>query len=286
MINREIPMAQPMLNRREMVLREMLPFVREAYTKAQRMMEQQAIDPKSFIHPYSADVVDKDIAWTNSFLKNHEENFNIDKANADIIETIIFQQIGQSDWLGKNVLAIKTSHFDDIRNGVDLIAEFEDERESLLHMGLAIDVTFGETALKNKLEVIRGEIKSGKLSEIKYFESARSPHKGLYQKLPRVVVGVARGHMADLMKMWVDDTKKKEMTEHPVQVMILHEIISQLICFERYAKAQGKSDIAVIYQKQKLMMEKIMRQKGNINVGTYEENDGVYTGIKKQLASF
>lgn len=268
------------------VLEKMLPFVREAYAKSQRIIQNEAIDPKDFVHPYSTDVVNQDIAWTERMLKQHAEKFDINKAHADIVEAILFEQIEQSNWFGQRASTIKTSHFDDIRNGVDLIVEFEDEAENLSHMGLAVDVTFGEMALQNKLKDIKNTIDNGKLSEIKYFASERSPHKGLYQRLPRVVVGVDRSHMFELMKMWSEGTHQKELASHPIQTMILYEVIDQLIHFERYAREQGKADIATVYRKQGLLVQKILRQKGNVDDRKYRDTDAVYTGIKNQLALF
>lgn len=284
--NESVPICPKGQERKEAVLREMLPFVREAYMKSQKIIQAEAIDPKDFVHPYSADVVEKDIAWTEKMRKQHEEKFDLNKAHADIIEAILFQHIEQSNWFGQNASIIKTSHFDDIRNGVDLIVEFEDEAENLLHMGLAIDVTFGEAALQNKLSDIKNDIKNGTLSEIKYFASERSPHKGLYQRLPRVVIGADRSHMFDLMKIWVDDTRKKEFVSHPIQTVILYEIVDQLMHFERYAREHGKADIATVYRKQGMIIQKILRQKGNIDDTSYRKNDAVSAGIKNQLASF
>lgn len=285
-----MPVAQERPKNKEAVLREMLPYAHEAYLKAEKMMREAAIDPRNFVHPYGEDVVNKDIAWTEKMLKRYENDgtdFNMTVAHAEIVEAILYEHIEQSNWFGENVSTIKTSKFDDIRNGVDLIVEFEEEKNALLHMGLAVDVTFGEKSLQDKIRDIKSDIERGKLSEIKYFESERSPHKGLYQRLPRVVVGIDRGHMFDLMKMWVDNTRKKEFANHPVQAMILHEITGQLACFEQYAEKCGQHEIAAIYHKEGMLIRKIMRQKGEIaGAGEYEQNDGVHNGIKKQLELF
>lgn len=286
MMHGEVLPAMPAVDRKEKILNEVLPFVRESYAKAQKMIRGAAIDPKNFVHPYGEQVVEKDIAWTERIVSEQESRFDVNKVHADIVEAILYEHIEQSNWFGEKASTIKTSQFDDIRNGVDLIIEFEEATEGFLHMGLAVDVTFGETALQDKIQKIKREIEEGKLAEIKYFESDRSPYKGLYRNLPRVVVGMDRIHMVDLMKMWVDDGRKKEFSTHPVQMMILHEIRSQLMCFARYAAQCGQEEVVGIYNKQLGVIGRILKQKSDIGVQLYEKNDGVHNGILKQLELF
>lgn len=273
-------------NKKEQILRETLPFIREAYERAEMMIREAAIDPRNFVYPYGVDTVKKDIVWTEKMLRQHEEAFDANKMLATIIEAIMYEHIEQSNWLGENTRTIKTSFFDDIRNGVDLIAEFEDGRDSFTHMGLAIDVTFGNTASQNKILEIRKNIEQGKLAEIKYFESERSPYKGLYQNLPRVVVGADRNHISDLIRLWSDKTRKKDMPEHPIHGMIIHEILDQLTCFEQYAAQCGQKMLAETLGKQRAIMQKIIKQKQGNFFENYEAADGVYGGIKHQLELF
>ena len=70
----------------------------------------------------------------------HPEKERIDKIAA-IFEYIFYQEAESSEWLGGQVETIKTSKYDDFKNGVDLVAEFKESETSASHLGLAIDVT-------------------------------------------------------------------------------------------------------------------------------------------------
>lgn len=276
----------PIDDKRESILREALPFVRKAEEKAGKVLREAAINPWNFIYPYGEEVVRKDIEWTEKLEAEHRRLFDVNKMNADIIEAILYEHIEQSNWFGENARTIKTSRFDDFRNGVDFIVELEEAVEGLLHLGLAVDVTFGEVSLQEKIQKIKQEIENGKLTEIKYFESERSPYKEIYKKLPQVVIGVDRRHMFDLMRLWVDDARKKEFATHPAQMVILHEIVSQLIRFAQHAEQCGQEEVADIYTKQRRVFQYILHKKQDENNKSYEQDDGVHTGILKQLKLF
>ena len=121
---------------------------------------------------------------------------------------------------------------------------------------------------------------------IKYFESEQSPHKGLYQKLPRVVIGVDRPHVIELARLWIDDTQKKRFATHPVQKLILNQIARQLMGFSRYAEECGQQEIADIYRRQLTIIRRSLAQKKGIDAVAYEESDGVGRSIKRQLELF
>jgi len=282
----EFPNLSAVKNTKETVLRQELPFMREAYAKAEKMMKSARINPLSFISLYGSERVTRDMTWTEGMLQQHEKNFDVNKGHADIIEALLFEHIEQSEWFGKDAHTLKTSNFDDIRNKTDLLVEFENGKEQLTYLGLAVDVTFGETALRHKLEEIKKDIQENRLSKIEYFESERSPFKGEYRNLPRVVIGMDRSHMVDLVRMWMQDEKKKEFVSHPIQMLILQEIIDELRSFIQYAKKQGKNEMVTIYEKQLRIIEKIERRKNVSNADVYKKDDGVYIAIKKQLAIF
>lgn len=269
---------------REQLLKEMLPHMRMAYEKSQRVLVESAIKLEDFRDLYEG-VVDRDQEWVERMEAGQSET-DIHKMHADIIEAILFEHIEQSNWFGESATTIKTSKFDDIRNGIDIIVEFEEETNRLVHMGLAVDVTFGNTAAQNKIMKIKENIENGILKEVKYFMSERSPHKGLYRNLPSVVVGVDRLHLDELARMWTDDGRKREFAVHPVQMMILHEIRSQLMKFSKYAEQCGKKDIAAIYQKQLSMVQQILAWKSGVDSRTYEKSDSVHDDILRQLELF
>ncbi|MFZ1720015.1 MAG: hypothetical protein WAU28_01530 [Candidatus Moraniibacteriota bacterium] len=295
------PRSEKLHGTPEEILREVLPFVREAYMKAQKKIAEGAIKPESFLPqhdpednakydphdpPYDQEVVKADIEWAEEMNQQFLKTLDIDKIHADIIEAILYEHIEQSNWFGDGVRTIKTSRYDDLKNGVDLIVEFDEGMDQFTHMGLAVDVTFGETKLRSKIEKIKEEIAAGELAHIRYFESERSHHKGVYQNLPRVVIGVDRSHLIELARMWVDDARKKEFATHPVQKLILHQVAQQLMSFSRFAEECGKYEIANIYRKQLALIQRRLAQKQDIDAARYEEADGVGRSIKRQLELF
>ena len=228
----------------------------------------------------------RDVAEVMELEKKFLRTFDIDKVHADILEAILFEHIEQSNWLGDGVRTIKTSRYDDLKNGVDLIVEFAETMDQFLHMGLAVDVTFGETKLKVKIQEVKNAILKGSLTKIKYFESERSPYKGLYGELPMVVIGVDRPHLVDLARIWIDDDQKGKFAAHPVQKLILHQISQQLMTFSRFAEEHGRSKIAAMYRRQLAVIQRHLAQKKDINAVAYEESDGVGRGIRNQLELF
>lgn len=271
---------------KEGILREVLPFVRAAYEKAQKKITEGALKLETFVHPYGADAVREDTRWVEAMEQKFSKTMDVDKIHADIIEAILYEHIEQSNWFGDDVRTIKTSRYDDLKNGVDLIVEFQEGLDQFLHMGLAVDVTFGETKLRAKIQAIKDGISHGKLAEIKYFKSERSPHKGLYEKLSRVVIGVDRSHVMELARIWIDDSRKKEFAVHPVQKLILHQVAQQLISFARFAEECGQDEMAHIYQRQLVIIRRSLAQKKDIDARLYEEEDGVTEGIQRQLNLF
>lgn len=260
------------------------PIVAKAYEKARKLIDAEAIDPKSFIHPYGEDSVQADIALAQK-QKAKYETAEPHKKYADVMEAVLYEQIELNDWFGPDARTIKTSLYDDYVNHVDFIVEFKEAARALSHLGIAIDVTFGTVAMQTKFDKIRSEIRSGKLTEVKYFESERSPHKGLYQKLPRVVIGAEREHIIELAAIWLDPKRKKEFIDHPIQNVLLQEIVSQLDHFRKFARAVGQENLIPIFEKELALVHRILLGKKKINSEEYA-NDRVFGAIQNQLGLF
>ncbi len=282
------PKAPLLQGSREEILAQLesLPHVVKSYEKARDMMRREAIDIEDFVHPYGAEVLSRDVARVRKLEQEYERGLTVEKIYADIAEMIFYEHIEQSNWFGENVSTIKTSRYDDLLNGVDIIVEFHEKDQQALHMGLAVDITFGTNTAQKKIGEIKEKIQAGKLSEVKYFQSDHSPHKGLYQDLPRVVVGVDRAHILELSRMWIDERRKKEFSVHPVQKLILNEIFYQLTSFVNFAKACRQDKVARVYSQQLNIIQRIRSEKEGIALGSYQEDDGVYSSIQKQLELF
>ncbi|MGK2848459.1 MAG: hypothetical protein ACSLEX_00065 [Minisyncoccota bacterium] len=259
------------------------PIIAEADKKAKQIIHRDAIDPITFTPPYDRMVVHNDIILAEK-LRAKFETDEPHKKYADVLEGLLYEHIEQSDWFGGTASTIKTSLYDDYVNGVDLIVEFEEPSRALSHMGLAIDVTFSAISLRKKFDMIHREIVNGTLTEVKYFESERSQHKGLYQKLPRVVVGIERSRIIELATLWLDPKRKKEFAVHPVQKIILEEIALQLTHFQAFAETSNVKARALtpIFARELSVIKNILAEKRGMPSGD-SKNDRVFTAIKQQL---
>ncbi len=216
---------------------------------------------------YSKEDIQKDAQFVAKRKKNfadmNKEGRLLKLKMAQVLEYIIFEQSELSEWFGPNALTIKTSEFDDIVNGVDMVIEFEDplehEAESFDRLGTAVDVSFG-TDLRGKFERIVQEIESGLLSEVKYFKSERSKPQKL-EHLPRIVIGCAPETIEELVKLWTMGDKTT-LGQHPIQVQLLHEIVDQLKVFEEYARFVVKNEkTANTYQNLKEIVANLLAEK-------------------------
>jgi hypothetical protein len=256
-----------------------------AFKKAEKVLSDP-INPEDFRDIYGDKNVDSDIQYVEKaeefFRKKFDQDSDVEQQMhklGKIFEAIIFQHAELSNWFGENATTIETSRFDDIKNGVDTLVEFE-EGNSSSHLALAIDVT-SSSSTRKKFERIESEINEGHLAEIKYFVSEHmGTLRGHKANVPRVVIGADRKTVCNVINTWIEGDNKA-LAEHPIQIKILSEIKIQLSAFQEYCQNTGKDELADIYQKGLAIIEGIIAQK-NIT----EENmqdldlDDVYRGIK------
>lgn len=165
------------------------------------------------------------------------KNF-IDKTErADIFESIIANFAENAEWFN-NAYVIETEEYDDVANGVDFVLEIETDDNEVLR--LALDVTVGEESTKQeKISRIVNEIKMGKLTKVKYFQSeAEFDDDGnqkmlpLYQ-IPKIILSIEKDKLDDLCKKIVQVTKNekgtnKALSEIDFKNEIIDEIVTQL----------------------------------------------------------
>jgi len=201
----------------------------KAYEKALKFLSEVSprINPadEEFIEHYGKDKVESDIRYVaemeEKFSQESFEEANEMQKLAVIFEAIVLDQIYSSEWLGENADTVAASRYDDIKNGVDAIVEWDDEEDGRF-LALAIDVTFaGDVA--DKFSKIKKGI-DNESSRIKYFS-----HNGTIglENVPRAVVGADAGTVKDLIELWLSGDNRA-MAEHPIQIELLEEIISQM----------------------------------------------------------
>lgn len=260
----------------------------KAYLRAQDVLEK-AINPEDFEGVY--DDIEKDVAYVERMEKEFDEQSKREpvelertKKIATILEGIILEAGELYNWFGENASTIVPSRYDDIKNGVDCIVEFEEGENEATHLALAIDVISGPE-VERKINRIKKDIEENHLSEIKYFSSDFLGVKERKTNIPKVVIGADKKHVADVMELWLNN-KKKELSEHHLQIQILKEISMQLQAFADYANSIGATALGDIYKSTLVIVRRILRGK-IINPEDREliEEDEVYQALKQNLQS-
>src|SRR3989344_2748306 len=250
----------------------------EAHNRAVKVLENYKIKPENLSGVYS----EEEIAGDNYEVRRLKEKFGEQpsKNYAELLEAVIFEHGELSEWFGPGADLIKTSDFDDIKNGVDMVVGFKQGKDNFSNLALGVDVTFGSKILSQKLEKIKKRIDKGKLGEIKYFDSELQKKVGPLE-LPQVVIGVEVETLREVGLLWMN-RRNKELANHPIQAVILEETKRQLEAFKKYAESQGNNDIAVIYTKDLAIIRRIIANKKDITLGKLVK-DRVFLGIKDEL---
>ena len=250
---------------------------------AEKIIDQSQFKEDDFVPPYSQDSVNEDKKKIETiqaqFDKRDFEESKEAKKLADIFEASVMWNGEQSDWFGVNASTTKTSKFDDLTNGVDLVVEFAGVLSgSASYVGLATDVTF-KADTTSKFDKIRGRIDDGKLAKVKYFHSNIMNFHGQMSQLPEVVIGANRKAVMELAELRAAK-KFKQLGEHPIQIMILHQIEAQLETYGLYAESIGNHQFADVFNSRLSIIQGILEAKKDLVAKTkYEINDLVHSDI-------
>lgn len=264
------------------------PAIEHARKAAEKTLTINAVDPHNFIELYGEENVNSDLESVAR--KEMTFTHNAPKVYAEVLEAVLYDQIELGNWFGSKASTIKTAPYDDFFNGSDLILELEEATRTLSHLSLSVDVTFGTTTEEKKFAAIKHNIDTEMLGKIKYFHSERGGFRGELSKVPQVVIGVEKDTLIKLAGLWADEHgRKKEnnavLGAHPIQRLILSEILLQLMAFRRYAEDTQKNSLVPIYEKSIGIIEEILREKGPMDMGEIA-NDKVFGAIKASLSTF
>lgn len=191
--------------------------------KRAKKMEKSRPVLGDFVNDQNKNEIARNQAWLEKTKKNFQEKTD----RATILEYAILDQAERSNWLGENCYTIETTEYDDTANQVDFVVEWEEDGEIVR---LAVDVTTSESAdvLWKKESMIQEGIESGKMAQVKYFQSEIDPDtKGTISGIPHVVIAMNKEGIQSLAKDLV--TKKPiELAKSPEQLLILKEISVQM----------------------------------------------------------
>jgi hypothetical protein len=207
------------------------PVLKRMHAEARRILDDGSIDPTTFIDLYGNENVTRDLRKVETLKAKFENSES--KSASEIFEALVLQHTELSDWLGPNAETIRTSEFDDIINGVDLVLEFN-ENQSTKHLALGVDITFGSLSMQKKFERIKMEIEKDELAVVKYFRA--HGYEGSLKQLPRVVIGVDIDKVINLAGLW-ERHDNKALQNHITKDIIAEEIEKQLRTFLVYAQS-------------------------------------------------
>ena len=259
----------------------------ESHRRACKTLEEEAIKPEQFEDLYGPQGIKRDERYVAIMEKKFQEPTDTKQEElnklATIFEAIIHINAELNEWFGPDATTIKTSRYDDIKNGVDSVAEFRENEASASYLALAIDVTFDHDT-ERKFERIKSEIKKGELAKIKYFYSEHMGIRGELTKVPRVVIGADIQTVKNLSELWMEKNNKALM-RHQIQFQILEEILLQLETFAEFVKNNKQPEIAAVYEKTLSVVERIYEEKKKTIKDSGERDDVFYT-IKSTLDGF
>ena len=250
------------------------------------------IQESDFENLYSKEQVEKDLEYVDEMEQEFEKKSTPEQKEANklatIFEAMVFEQSELNNWLGENAMTIKSSRYDDIKNGIDLIVEIPDkEKPTASHLALAVDVTFSDD-LRDKIRKIKGEIDRDKLTTVKYFKSDFLNLKGEKRNVPKVVIGADYKTLENVVDLWIA-RDNKALANHYIQFIILDEIMLQLENYKRYAEKENKEKAVESYNKAIEIIRDIdnekqeSREKMPIDDNSKIEKDKVFSAIRHHL---
>lgn len=208
------------------------------YPEAHAGIEQKKIKETDFVGHYSSESLARD----REYVEKRKAQFatdtgvqTVDKLShtdirkvSECAEFLIIEGIDKG-WF-PDCTVMKTSDYDDIANGVDCILERKKGHDPAAHLGLAIDVTCGQT-MEKKLTSIKEAIDKGVLPRIKYFKSGN--FKGAMDNLPKVVAAV---DVLAIDRIFKSTAQGEDISKHHIRVTLLKQFEMQLAAFEGYTR--------------------------------------------------
>jgi len=259
------------------------------YPSVHRYMEQVAIQPGS-LGDYDENIVKRDVAYAQELRSKMSKTdearsfgkFSAEDAKklADILEYQIYLGINKHNWI-PFCRAIKTSDYDDIVNGVDMVVEYNNN-ESFGHLGLGVDVSFSKNLdkkflrIKNEIDNFDGN--NNRLAEIKYFKSERSGISGRLFGIPRVVAALDLGVMQDLTKRM----------DHVASHSIIIEMQHQLETFKAYAMRTNSGCVPQLERASAFMtvISQKLESEQKLEMSEYGKNRQIQEAIEQGLKIF
>ena len=252
-------------------------------------ISQERINMDDFIEDYGEEEVtrDKNVAqklkekYENSQKKlpeEEQENHRI----AKMLEKVIEEVAELNEWFGGEAIVVKTCDYDDYKNGVDLVIEFNgEEKRSFLAVDvcMAFDYSRVEEKIKKNIKRMERDFSS---VEVKYYcseveGSDGEIYKGKIENLVTAVIGIDRNNAEKLFDDCAEllQTKNKEAKERirlsEAQVIFLDQIEKQLNLYKEKGIIEEENELLSI-------IESVKKEKKSIERG---EDDKMRENIER-----
>jgi hypothetical protein len=270
--------------------------------------DSKRIKPSDFEGFISKDEIaaDKDLVGRiyHGFVYNKEKYYSEieisrssdSKKISDTVETLLGSQSYLQNWFGEPLTFIRTTEYDDLVHGTDLVAEYEINDKKIY---LAIDNTTScsDTDITNKFKRnIERLLTDG--AHIKYFASEDGSKKSITDAIP-LVIGVDPKNSKEIISRYAQiiklsqkndisdltrktlTTLKREFALIPAQMVFLNEIEIQLVMYREILKSKNSKKYSDKFNQINNMIEiisEVKSDKEGINIGNWDK-DGVFSQI-------
>lgn len=241
---------------------EQQEIIEKAGAKAEAALEEEAIDPRDFADLYTEAAVQEDLDYVaarqRDFARDNSREDNEAARAARIAEVTLGEGIGLHDWMGPSAYFVVPSAYDDIRNGIDGLVEFDEGTGKASHLGLALDATYRQDS-ESKLYRIRDKIVAGDPMRMKYFVSEALDFRGEIRSIPHAVAAFDYPTIARLAELWLNKDKAG-LAKDPVQFQVLEQLMAQCELFEKVAGAD-RPNLRANYEHGRELLKGILRER-------------------------
>lgn len=261
-----------------------------------RRLSEVAFDPNTFADLYSEENVAKDLRYVEdrkrAFQSSSDREVSHGLTEQDVkdlserVEYEVIRGINAGRWF-EGVGAYKTSEYDDIANGVDVVLEMLNQN-TYGHLGLGLDITFSQNVEK-KFKRIKGEIdaydgEKSRLGRVKYFNSKNTGIRGELGDLARAVVAIDLPMLKDMVEAKKPDSLHSHMSKH----ITLLEIQQQLATFLRYAERSNSLAAQPIERASSFIQTMVenLDSEGRVRQSEYRKNRRADDALLRGLAIF
>ena len=275
-------------------IKETAELLLPMHSKIAPLMEKIAIHPDRFEGLYDKEMLASDKRYVVRMKEIFAQEANNKGPNgltngevrnlAEILEYQIINGINVGKWLPL-CTATKTSEYDDIKNGVDLVLTYENQ-ESISHLGMGVDITFSHN-LDKKFKRIKDEIDNydadeNLLGTVKYFHDRKTGNRSELASVPRVVVALDLGVMKDLSR--VKEGGKGHIARHAIVTDMEH----QLSVFSDYARENNPLCLDQIMRAQNFMrtMAGLLESEHTLEDSGYSKNIKMQDALERGLSIF